>query len=121
MDKRKYQTKTLIAEYEYQSKLEDCRFSEIAYRFKDGSIIIEFDGGGLSIYGLTIAFAKHIRRKGVYSINDEDFKRWKSIRHQREVDDSDSSFIDWEKEFEDLINEDHENVLKCVGTDELPY
>jgi len=121
MDKRKYQTKTLIAEYEYQSKIEGSRFSETAYRLKDGSVIIEFDGGGLSIYGLTIAFAKYIRRKGVYSINHEDFEMWKSIRRKRDVDDSDSSFIDWEMEIEELMNEDHENVLKCVGVDELPY
>ncbi len=30
MDKRKYQTKTLIAQYEYLTKLEDFRFSEAA-------------------------------------------------------------------------------------------
>ena len=30
-------------------------------------------------------------------------------------------FVDWEEEIEDQLNEDHENVLKCVGADELPF
>ena len=38
MEKRKYQTKTLIAEYKYLTELKDFRFSETAYRLKDGSI-----------------------------------------------------------------------------------
>lgn len=32
-----------------------------------------------------------------------------------------SSFIDWEYEIEELMNEEHENALRCVGEDELPY
>jgi hypothetical protein len=117
MDKRKYQAKTLIAEYEYLTKLEDFRFSETAYRLKDRSIIIEYDGAGHSLYGLKLSFSKNVRRKGMYSINNDEFETWKAIRSQRE----DSSFIDWENEYEDLMNEEHENVLKCIGENELPY
>ena len=40
MDKRKYQTKTLIAEYQYLTELEDFKFSEFAYRLKDGSMVL---------------------------------------------------------------------------------
>ena len=117
MEKRKYQTKTLIAEYHYLTELEDFRFSETAYRLKDGSIIMEYDGACHSLYGLKLSFNKNIARKGIFSINKDDFETWKSIRSQRE----DSSFIDWEKEYEDLMNDEHENVLKCVGENELPY
>lgn len=39
MDKRKYETKTLIEEYRNLSKLEEWRFSENAYELKDGSKI----------------------------------------------------------------------------------
>lgn len=117
MDKRKYQTKTLICEYEYLSKLEDCKFSEKAYALKDGSKIIEYDGNGLSLYGVTIGFGKHIRRTGIYSINDSDFEMWKVIRSKRE----DGLFIDWQREYEEQLIEDHESVLKYVGKNELPY
>jgi len=117
MDKRKFQTKTLIAEYEYLTELEDFRFSEIAYRLKDGSIIMEYDGAGHSLYGLKLSFSKNVGRKGMYSINNDEFETWKAIRSQRE----DSSFIDWENEYEDLMNEEHENVLRCIGENELPF
>jgi hypothetical protein len=40
MDKRKYLTKTLIAEYSGGSKVEGCRFKEFAYILKNGSIAI---------------------------------------------------------------------------------
>jgi len=117
LDKRKYQTKTLIAQYEYLTELEDFRFSEIAYKLKDGSIIVEYDGACHSLYGLKLSFNKNIARKGIYSISKYDFEMWKSIRSQIEK----SSFVDWEKQYEDQLEEDHENVLKCVGENELPY
>jgi hypothetical protein len=99
MDKRKYQTKTLIAEYHYLTELEDFRFSEIAYRLKDGSIVVEYEGACHSLYGLKLSFSRSIARKGIYSINDYDFRMWKSIRSQIES----SSFIDWEKEMNEGI------------------
>ena len=117
MDKRKYQTKTLIAQYEYLTELEDFRFSEVAYRLKDGSIVIEYDGACNSLYGVKLDFDKSIGRKGIYSIDKNRYDMWKSICSKR----NNSSFIDWEKEYEDQLNEEHENVLKCVGSDELPY
>lgn len=117
MDKRKYQTKTLIAEYHYLIELEDFRFSEIAYRLKDGSIIIEYEGACHSLYGLKLSFSKCIARKGIYSINDNDFGLWKLIRSQIDG----SSFIDWEKEMNEQFEDEHENVLKCIGENELPY
>ncbi|WP_035301669.1 hypothetical protein [Clostridium sp. DL-VIII] len=117
MDKRKYQTKTLIAQYEYLTELEDFRFSEMSYRLKDGSIIIEYEGACHSLYGLKLSFSKSIVRKGIYSINDYDFRMWKSIRSKIEG----SSFIDWEKEMNEQFEDEHENVLKCVGENELLY
>jgi len=117
MDKRKFQTKTLIAEYEYLTELKDFRFSESAYRLKDGSVVIEYDGGCHSLYGLKLSFDKSIGRKGIYSISKDSYDMWKSICNQRR----ESFFIDWEKEYEDQLNEEHENVLRCVGIDELPF
>lgn len=117
MDKRKYQTKTLIAEYEYLTKLKDFRFSESAYRLKDGSVVIEYDGECNSLYGLKLSFDKSIGRKGIYSIAEDRYDMWKAICIKR----NDSFFIDWEKEYEDQLNEEHENVLRCVGIDELPF
>lgn len=128
MDKRKYETKTLIAEYKYLSELEEFRFSETAYRLKDGSIIIEYDGARLSLYGLKLSFQKSIARKGIYSVDDKDYEFWKSVRSKRE----DSYFMDWEAEMDEQfkrsqeeyykqIATEHENVLKCVGSDELPF
>jgi hypothetical protein len=64
MEKRKFQTKTLIAEYHYLTELEDFRFSEIAYRLKDCSIIMEYDGACHSLYGLKLSFNKNIAKKG---------------------------------------------------------
>jgi len=117
LDKRKYQTKTLIAQYEYLIELEDFRFSEAAYRLKDGSIIMEYYGACHSLYGSKLSFNKNIARKGICSISKYDFEMWKSIRSQIE----NSSFVDWETQYEDQLEEDHENVLKCVGENELPY
>ncbi|GEQ22640.1 MULTISPECIES: hypothetical protein [Clostridium] len=117
MDKRKYLTKTLIAEYQSLSNLEDCNFSEVAYRLKTGEKLIEFNGARLSIYGLTIAFNKHIGRKGIYSITDKEYKTWKSIRSREK----EGYFIDWEEIREEQLLKDHESVLKCVGSDELPF
>ncbi len=42
VEKRKYESKTLIAEYRYLSENKEFRFSETAYRLKDCSIIIEY-------------------------------------------------------------------------------
>ena len=117
MDKRKYQTKILIAQYEYLTELEDFRFSEVAYRLKDGSIVIEYDGACNSLYGVKLDFDNSIGRKGIYSIAKDRYDMWKSICCKR----NNSSFIDWEKEYEDQLEEDHENVLKCIGENELPY
>ena len=119
MDKRKYQTKTLIAEYQYLIELEDFRFSETAYRLKDGSIVIEYDGACNSLYGLMLSFSKSIGRKGIYSINNYDYDMWKAVRAGRDK----SFFVDWEKQQEEqyMADYEHENVLKCVGIDELPF
>lgn len=128
MDKRKYETKTLIAEYRYLSELEEFRFSETAYRLKDGSIIIEYDGARLSLYGLKLSFQKSIARKGIYSVYDKDYEFWKSVRSKRD----DSYFMDWEAEMDEQFKKsqeeyykqiaaEHENLLKCVGSDELPF
>ena len=119
MDKRKYQTKTLIAEYQYLIELEDFRFSEAAYRLKDGSIVIEYDGDCNSLYGLMLSFSKSIGRKGIYSINNYDYDMWKAVRAGRDK----SFFVDWEKQQEEqyMADYEHENVLKCVGIDELPF
>ncbi len=129
MDKRKYETKTLIAEYHNLSKLEDCRFSEKAYELKNGSKIIEYDGNGLSIYGTYIAFGKSIGRKGIYSIKDEEYKIWKAIRKENK----NGSFVDWEEEinlqFEETLKEqynsqislEHLNILESIAVDDLPF
>ena len=129
MDKRKYETKKLIAEYRYLSKLEDCRFSENAYELKDGSKIIEYNGNGLSIYGTYIAFGKSIGRKGIYSIKDEEYKIWKAIRKENK----DGSFIDWEEEINEQLEEtwreeynrqinlEHINILENIVVDDLPF
>lgn len=129
MDKRKYESKTLIAEYRYLSESEDFRFSETAYRLKDGSIIIEFDGACLSLYWLKLSFKKNIGRKGVYSIDDKEYKFWKAVRS----DIKNGYFVDWEKErtnqyeevwqeqYKKQISIDHENILEKVSGDELPF
>lgn len=127
MDKRKYETKTLIAEYQYSMESKDFKLSEMVYRLKDGRIIMEYDGGRLSVYSLTIAFNKHIPRKGICSVSEDDYEIWKHIRSK-----NDGVFIDWEKEkqeqFEEcenemfsMCNDEHENVLKSVNSNELPF
>ena len=58
----------------------------MAYRLKDGSIIIEYDGKGHSLYGIRIGFCKCISRKGVYSIDNSDYEMWKRIREKRYQD-----------------------------------
>lgn len=129
VDKRKYESKTLIAEYKYLSELEEFRFSENAYRLKDGSIIIEFDGASLSLYGLKLNFKERIGRKGLYSIDDKDYKFWKLLRS----DIDNSQFVDWEQEVNDqyeetwqeqynnFISMQHENILEKISGDELPF
>lgn len=117
MDKIKYETKTLICEFHQLSENEESNFIERAYRLKDDSIIIEYDGNGLSIYGITIGFGKHTRRKGIFNISNSEFEVWKYIRSKRK----DGSFIDWQKEFDEMLIEEHENMLKCIGENELPF
>ena len=117
MDKRKYQTKTLIAEYQYLTELEDFRYSETAYRLKDGSIVIEYDGESHSLYGLRLSFRKNVGRKGIYSISNYDYESWKSICKMKH----DSFFVDWEEQYIAQLFMDHETVLKCVGENDLPY
>ena len=117
MDKRKYQTKTLIAEYQYLTELENFRYSETAYRLKDGSIVIEYNGEPLSLYGLKLSFTKNVGRKGIYSISNCDYKSWKAVAKMR----SDSFFIDWEDQYIAQLYMDHEIVLKCVGENDLPF
>ncbi|AQR88745.1 hypothetical protein [Clostridium saccharobutylicum] len=129
MDKRKYESKTLIAEYKYLSELEEFRFSEKAYRLKDGSIIIEFDGASLSLYGLKLSFKESIGRKGLYSIDDKDYKFWKLLRS----DIDNSYFVDWEQErndqyeetwqeqYNNMISMQHQNILEKISGDELPF
>lgn len=101
MDTRKCETKTLIAEYHNLSKLKDCRFSENAYKLKDGSKIIQYDGNGLSIYGTCIAFGRHIGRKGIYSISDKEYEIWKIIRRENKSD----YFVDWEEDCNNQVKE----------------
>ena len=117
MDKRKYLTKTLIAEFQELSNIEDCKFSENVYRLNDGRLIMEYNGGRLSIYGLTLGFNKHIPRKGICNLDKENYDIWKSIRSKQE----NGFFVDWEKMQEEQFQTDHETVLKCIGSDELPF
>ena len=117
MDKRKYQTKTLIAEYQDYCRCEEFRYKEMAYRLKDGSIIIEYDGKPLSLYGLRIGFRKCIPRKGVFSISESEYSLWKAVRKK----DKEGCFLDWEIDIEELMNGDYESSLKCVGENELPF
>ena len=122
MDKRKYQSKTLIAEFSHHRETDewydkDSRFSEVAYRLKNGSIIIQYEGECFSQYGIAISFNRFIGRKGVVSINNDDYRIWMIVRKNDKYGD----FIDWEKQYEDQLNKEYENMLKCVGTEELPF
>lgn len=117
MDKRKYQSKTLIAEYNRNDTIEDCMFKEYAYRLKDGSKIIEFDGAGWSIYGVKIGFNHNIPRKGVYSINNKEYKDWKD----RRINEIDGIFIDWEEQYLEQLEMDQEALQKCVGKNDLQF
>ena len=129
MDKRKYLTKILIAEFKDESKFEEVRFTETAYRLKDGKIIIEFNGNGCSLYGVKISFSKHIGRSGIYEIFEDEYERWKRIRCKNEY----GVFVDWENEREESYKDymeadilaissmEHERVLELVSGDELPY
>ena len=117
MDRKKYQSKTLIAEYQYLSELEDFRYSETAYKFKDGRIVIEYDGKPHSLYGLRLSFTKSVGRKGIFSISRHDYESWKSICKMKQS----SFFVDWEEQIEEQLMMDHETVLKCVGENELPF
>jgi hypothetical protein len=118
MDKRKYLSKTLIAQYEFFGSFdEEDRFIELAYKLKDNSLIIEYSGTRFSIYGIKINFSKDIPRKGIYKISQNEFERWKYIRSREKR----GSFTNWEQEQEEQFELDHENQLKCVGLEELPF
>lgn len=127
MDKRKYLTKTLIAEYSGGSKVEGCRFKEFAYILKNGSIAIEYDGEEYSIYGVKISFSKSIGRKGIYEISREEYEAWKV----RRKNDEDGYFMDWEEmqeeQFDEIFNTmfsvyDDNNILQLVIDDkDLPF
>lgn len=128
MEKRKYESKILIAEYRYLSENKDFRFSETAYKLKDGSIIIEYNGATLSLYGLKLSHNKNIGRKGIFSVTNDDYEFWKPFRGRIEG----SSFIDYEaernealekamEEYNKQINVEHENILESLSCEELPY
>ncbi|MFW2487778.1 hypothetical protein ACN077_04280 [Clostridium chromiireducens] len=128
MEKRKYESKALIAEYRYLSECENFKFSETAYRLKDGSIIIEYDGAPLSLYGLKLSYNKNIGRKGIFSVTNDDYEFWKSFRGKIK----ESSFVDYaaerndilekaREEFNKQINAEHENILESLSCEELPY
>lgn len=123
MDKRKYQSKKLIAEFEHYRK-DDCWFDdadskyiEKVYKLKDDSIIIEFDGGCFSIYGIAITFNKYIGRKGVFEISKADYKNWKKVR----ANDVHGELMDWENEMDEIIEMDREIILKCIGNEKMPF
>lgn len=116
---RKYKSKVLIAEYNNNEKLENFSYTEVAYRLKDGSIIIEFDGQKCSIYGIKIGFNTYIARKGVYDISESDYCIWKRIRSK----DNEGTFIDWELEIEfsdKQMDIDYDNTLRLVSED-IPF
>ncbi|MBN7577267.1 MULTISPECIES: hypothetical protein [Clostridium] len=113
MDKRKYETKTLIAEYRDLSKLKECRFSENAYELKDGSKIIEYEGAPLSLYGLKLSYNKNIGRKGIFSVTSDDYEFWKSFRAR--IDDN--SFVDYEAERNEDIEKAREEYNKQVNAE----
>ena len=118
MDKRKYQSKTLIAQYDYSGDIDaESRFFELAYQLEDGSKVIEYSGARFSVYGIKISFGKNIGRKGIYSISDKDFRTWKIIRSENKR----GYFIDWQEIQDMQYIADYKSVLKCVGADELPF
>lgn len=107
---------------------EEFRFSEIAYRLKDGSIIIEYDGAPLSLYGLKLSYNKNIGRKGIFSVTNDDYEFWKSFRSRIE----DARFIDYEternealekvsEEYYKQVDVEHENILESLSYEKLPY
>lgn len=117
MDKRKYLSKTLIAQYEYFGETEESKFIELVYRLKNGSIIVEYSGGKHSLYGIMVGFHEYIARKGIYKITETEYKVWKFLRK----DSKNSNFIDWDEQKAELYAEDHESTLKLTGSDKLPY
>lgn len=123
MDKRKYQSKKLIAEFEHYRKDEcfeddtDSKFTEVAYRLKDGSIIIEYQGARFSHYGIATTFNRFIGRKGIFQISKQDYRIWRIVRKN----DLHGEFIDWEGQIEEIMNMDSESLLKCAGNDKMPF
>lgn len=117
MDKRKYLSKNLIAQYEYYGKLEDEGYIELIYRLEDNSLIVEFSGDKYSIYGIQVGFGKSVGRKGIYGIIEKDFKIWKAVRKERE----NGELIDWEEMKQEQYFSDYEDSLKCSGNDKMPF
>ena len=122
MDKRKYKSKTLIAEFSFQRKIEewydeDSKFSESIYRLKDGSLILEYDGERFSTYGIAISFNKFIARKGIIKLDSADYRIWRILRNNNK----NGVFIDWEDQYNSQLFMDHETKLKCTGNNELPF
>lgn len=115
MDKRKYLTKTLIAEYSGGSKVQGCRFKEFVYSLKSGSIAIEYDGEEYSIYGVKISFNKNIARKGIYEITREEYEAWKVKRKN----DEDGYFMDWEEMQEEQFDEIFNTILSVYGDNNI--
>ncbi|MDU7441985.1 MAG: hypothetical protein E7L05_15830, partial [Clostridium sp.] len=111
MEKRKYESKTLIAEYIYLSEHEKFRFSETAYRLKDGSVIIEYNGAPLSLYGLKLSYNKNIGRKGIFSVTNDDYEFWKSFRGRIEG----NSFVDYEAERNEALEKAREEYNKQIN------
>lgn len=117
MDKKKYLSKVLIAQYEYLGETEEGSFIELVYRLKNGSIIIEYSGGKHSFYGVMVGFHKYIPRRGIYEITEFEYRVWKLLREDSES----SRFINWEEQYSEQLYEDHETVLKCVSVNDLPF
>lgn len=117
MDKRKYQSKILIAQFDYSGDIdEESRYFELVYQLKDGSRIIEYSGARFSIYGIMVSYAKSVARKGIYSISEKDFRLWKLIRSENKA----GYFIDWQEMEDRQYIEDYESTLiSCVGADEF--
>lgn len=117
MDKRKYLSKTLIAQYEYYGKFDDDGYIELIYRLKDNSLIVQFSGDKYSIYSIQVGFGKSIGRKGIYGISEKEFNIWKAVRKESE----NSELIDWEEMKQEQYFSDYEDSLKCSGNDKMPF
>ena len=118
MDKRKYQSKRLIAQFDYSGDIDkDSRYFELVYQLKDGSKVVEYSGAPFSIYGIMVSYSKGIGRKGLYSISEKDCRLWKLLRSKNEK----GYFIDWQEMEDKQYIEDYESTLICVGAEELLF